>query len=92
MAGGYSYSVAPGVETLPKTYLPINLLQPVEADIDSATPPPAAIAVAQQVDDWFTAAQPSTQGGAMDFQLSLFTDTGTEQLLFVINDLYFTTG
>jgi hypothetical protein len=90
MAGGYSYSVAPGLDALPKTYLPINLLQPVEADVNSATPPAAAIAVAQQIDEWFKAAQPSTQGGAMNFKLSLFSDSGTEQLLFEINDLYFT--
>ncbi|MBB4952054.1 LysM repeat protein [Agrobacterium vitis] len=93
MAGGYSYSVAPTVPGLPVTYLPINLLQPVDITVDASTPPAAALEVAQQVNDWFSTNQPSTAGeAAMDFKLNLFSDLSNEQLLFVINELYFTTG
>jgi LysM repeat protein len=91
MAGGYSYSIAPSIDGLPKTYLPINLLQPVETAIEATSPPAAAIDVAKQINDWFDTKQPSTQSGAMDFNLSLFADSDTEQLLFVIKDLYFGT-
>lgn len=92
MNGGYSYSVAPSITTLPKTYLPINLLQPVDTIIDPSSPPAEAIAVAQQIEDWFLASQPATStGSAMNFKVDLFSDTHSSQLLFRINNLYFST-
>ena len=93
MGGGYSYSVAPGVAGLPRTNLPVKLLQPVAVAVDPATPPSAALALTQAVADWVAATQPTNSGdAAMDFSLSLFSDINGEQLLFVIDDLYFTTG
>jgi hypothetical protein len=93
MGGGYSYPVAAGIAGLPSTYLPLYLLQPVSVEISPSEPPAPAIAVAQQVSDWFGTTHPSTAGdAAMDFGLKLFSDQNSEQLLLTIADLFFTTG
>jgi LysM repeat protein len=91
MGGGYSYSIAP-VAGLPRTYVPLNLLQPIPVAITSSPPPAAAIQVTQQVNEWFATVVPTTAtGSAMDFSINLFSDLDSEQLLLTINDLYFTT-
>ncbi|TCM07513.1 hypothetical protein [Sphingomonas sp. PP-CC-3G-468] len=92
MSGGYSFSVAPGLPALPRTYLPVSVLPRVEITIDPAGPPPEAIAVTEQMSDWFERTRPSTADGTMDFKLSLFSNSGNERLLLVIDDLYFATG
>jgi hypothetical protein len=92
MGGGYSYSVAPGIVDLPRTYIPLNLLQPVSVAITTSPPPAAAIQVTQQVNEWFATVVPATMmGAAMDFSINLFSDLASEQLLLTIGDLYFTT-
>lgn len=93
MGGGYSYPVDGGIIGLPSTYLPLYLLQPISVEISPTVPPAPAIAVAQQVSDWFSTTHPSTAGtAAMDFGLNLFSDQSSEQLLLTISDLFFTTG
>jgi hypothetical protein len=92
MGGGYSYSVAPGIAGLPRTYIPLNLLQPIPVTITTSPPPAAAIQVTGQVNEWFATVVPTTAtGAAMDFSINLFSDLASEQLLLTIGDLYFTT-
>ncbi|HVK56954.1 MAG TPA: hypothetical protein VM532_18235, partial [Burkholderiales bacterium] len=89
MTGSYSYNLVAALATMPRTYLPINLLPATEITLDAANPPAAAMALTQQVADWYTQNQPTTGGdAAMDFGLKFFSNLSSEQLLLSVDDLY----
>ncbi len=91
MAGGYEYDVVPSIPTLPRTYLPVNMLTPATIAIDPAVPPASGIALTRQMANWYALNQPVKNGNAaMTFNFSLFSNLSSEQLVFSIKDLYWT--
>jgi hypothetical protein len=89
MTGGYEYSLVSSMASLPRTYLPLNMLSPILINIDPDTPPAAAMALTQQLESWYNTNQPTTGGdAAITFKFTLFSNINSEQILFSIDDLY----
>jgi len=88
MNSSYSFQLVPGMDELPRTVLPINLLPPTPMTKDSR----AAIAslVAGKVDDWLRGhARPDDGAPRITFGLEVFAAAASEEKpILTIGDLY----
>lgn len=93
MGSSFSYVLVPSMSTLPYTTLPINLLPPTPATVETGKPPSFVAPFSAAVTTWLTTVAPVLNStSTVDIELAVFAgitgDTAQQLPLLKVRDLY----